>query len=426
MYIKATEKGQALVLIAIAAIGLFGFAALSIDGSRAYSDKRNAQNAADSAALAASLGYSRGFDDYLQSAEDRATSNGYDNGETSDVTIEVADIAAGSGVCPGNAAGKEFTVTIVSYVDTTFARVIGRDQVTNAVTATARGCSYTLGALFDGNAIVGLSPNPSSNCAVDTGNSNSKAWNVTGGGVFSNGCLQHPNGTLNIPDDKCITSVGNANTNGGGSHDCVLEGQSTAAYAYPTDVVAMMPPDPCTGTITSGRYAGGGKVPTSTQLTSDPAIFQNDIFCISDLDALDDKHVELTNATLYVTDQSFDMRFNGGGNSGFFGTASTSGTYQGYYMIIKMISTLTAANLAPANNCNQYFDFRGNGNLSTVGTILAPSTCVDYRGNSTGSSTRSQLIFYRFTGNGGSQITVDYRAGDNPTAPEDASISFLK
>ncbi len=78
MHLKATEKGQALILIALAAVGLFGFPALAIDGSRAYSDKRNAQNAADSAALAAALGYSRGNVDYIQSAADRATSDGYD------------------------------------------------------------------------------------------------------------------------------------------------------------------------------------------------------------------------------------------------------------------------------------------------------------------------------------------------------------
>jgi len=49
---KLPEKGQALILVALAAIGLFAFAALAIDGSRMFSDKRHAQNAADTAALA--------------------------------------------------------------------------------------------------------------------------------------------------------------------------------------------------------------------------------------------------------------------------------------------------------------------------------------------------------------------------------------
>ena len=73
MIIKAKEKGQALILIALAAIGLFAFGALAIDGSRAYSDKRHAQNAADTAALAGALAYSRASD-INTVAQARATS----------------------------------------------------------------------------------------------------------------------------------------------------------------------------------------------------------------------------------------------------------------------------------------------------------------------------------------------------------------
>ncbi len=55
MKLKSSERGQALVLIAFAAVGLFAFTALAIDGSRVYSDRRHAQNAADTSALAAAL-----------------------------------------------------------------------------------------------------------------------------------------------------------------------------------------------------------------------------------------------------------------------------------------------------------------------------------------------------------------------------------
>src|SRR5512134_3470129 len=130
MFIKANEKGQALILIALAAIGLFAFAALAIDGSMAFSDKRHAQNAADAAALAGALAYVR-EDDIDTAARTRATENGYDGGATSDVTITTTDIAAASGKCPGNTAGREVKVTIDSQVDTTFARVIGINQFKN-------------------------------------------------------------------------------------------------------------------------------------------------------------------------------------------------------------------------------------------------------------------------------------------------------
>jgi Flp pilus assembly protein TadG len=46
-----SERGQALVLIALAMTALVGFVALSIDGGMAYAQRREAQNAADRAAV---------------------------------------------------------------------------------------------------------------------------------------------------------------------------------------------------------------------------------------------------------------------------------------------------------------------------------------------------------------------------------------
>jgi hypothetical protein len=414
MYIKKSEKGQALILIVFAAIGLFAFAALAIDGSMAFSDRRHAQNAADTAALAGALAYVR-ENDITAAAQVRTTENGYDGGVKSDVNVTTTPIAAGSHKCPGDTTGMEVMVTIVSNVDTTFARVIGRNMLVNTVSATAIGCDFYRKALFNGDAIVGLKPDTTGGCAIDTGNSNAKSWTTRGGGVFSNSCLEHPNGTLNIPNDKCITTVGYAHTGGGGTHSCVQQNLGAeAAYAFPTDITALMPPDPCTGTITNGRYAAGGKVPANGQTT-----FDNDIFCISDFSTLN-AHIVLNNATLYVTDESFSTRFNGGGNTGFFGTATSSGVYQGYYLIVKLLSK------AAADRCDQYFDFRGNGNLQLVGTILAPSTCLDYRGNSTGYSTHSQMIFYQFTGNGNATIDVTYQADENHKVPVNPSITLSK
>src|SRR6476659_8811430 len=80
------ERGQALIVIALAAVGLFAIAGLAIDGTAKFSDRRHAQNAADTAALAGSLSLIHGnttvvHDDVKQwqiDALDRATSNGYD------------------------------------------------------------------------------------------------------------------------------------------------------------------------------------------------------------------------------------------------------------------------------------------------------------------------------------------------------------
>src|ERR1700694_1185754 len=49
----SAQRGQAIVLIAIMLAVLVGMAALAIDGSRAYSLRRDLQDAVDAAALAA-------------------------------------------------------------------------------------------------------------------------------------------------------------------------------------------------------------------------------------------------------------------------------------------------------------------------------------------------------------------------------------
>ena len=57
-----SERGQALIIFALAAIGLFGIVGLAIDGSAKFSDRRHAQNAADTAALAAALAKANAID----------------------------------------------------------------------------------------------------------------------------------------------------------------------------------------------------------------------------------------------------------------------------------------------------------------------------------------------------------------------------
>jgi Flp pilus assembly protein TadG len=145
-----SEKGQAIVMVAFAVIGLVAFAALAIDGGRLFSDKRHAQNAADSAALAVALALTRsptGQDDayYFAVAEDAAEKsaaiNGYDDNEvTNDVRIKLTETDKATKECNGAYHGTDAQVTIVSTIDTTLARVIGRNQLSNTVTAYARFC----------------------------------------------------------------------------------------------------------------------------------------------------------------------------------------------------------------------------------------------------------------------------------------------
>lgn len=423
MFIKASEKGQALILITLAAIGLFAFAALAIDGSRVYSEKRHAQNAADAAALAGALEYTRNnsvSDSGISTkAQSRATSNGYDDDITSnDVTVSIVAIPSGvSSPCPGKTAGKDITVTIKAYVDTTFARVIGRDQVTTAVTATSRACGFYFEPLFLGDAVVGLDDNKDPRyCGIDSGTGD---WVVKGGGVRSNGCATAKK-DFELDDDACLTTTGVAADPSEFPGECL---QTTTKPISTTYVDKVMPKNPCTGTITSGRYAGGGKVASGGQLT-----FSNDVFCLDQIDYFDSEEIVLNNATLYVMDMSFDLKFPGN-DGGFSGTATQAGTYagseeyDGFFMVIarNIASPCTSFQHGP-----QTMVLRGNVGDDLTGTIFAPSSCIDLRGTSDGNAMKSQVIAWKVTSNGDATLTVDYDVEDNHQDPVYPTISVLK
>lgn len=425
MHHNSSEKGQALIIIALAAIVLFGFAALAIDGSRIFSDKRHAQNAADTSALAGALAYTRndhaGDDDddddggggmnvIRTAARDRATSNGYDDGATNDVTVTAIDVPSGG--CPGNVSGKDITVEIVSNVNTTFARVIGRTQVTNVVTATSRACGFYQASLFDGNAVVGLNPSIT-NCAFDSGQSNSAHWKIEGGGIFSNGCAHSKNNDSVDLVDGCVTSVGSSS-----NFSCQQPFQISQAKSYPAYVLEIMPPNPCDGT------AGDvGLAPPASGST-----FNNGVYCISDLDAYDQKDIILNNATLYVTDTDFNLKFAGGG--GFSGTPTSGGDFMNYYMVIAYDPTP-----CPGFNDNnsQVIQYRGNGQGTFSGTILAPSACLDLRGNGDTNGIHSQIIGYNVSSNGNAggnsgdeSVYINFQEDENHKIPVYPSISMLR
>jgi len=75
---KKSEQGQAIVLVALALVVVFGFAALAVDGGRSYSEKRRAQNAADAAAYAAAMAAAEG-QNWRQAALDQLVLNDFND-----------------------------------------------------------------------------------------------------------------------------------------------------------------------------------------------------------------------------------------------------------------------------------------------------------------------------------------------------------
>lgn len=434
MHHYSSEKGQALILIALAAIGLFGFAALAIDGSMVFSDRRHAQNAADTAALAAALAYSRNIDLYGaddnpyarvkdivdNAALDRTTSNGYDNGAKNDVTITAVDVPAGT--CPSG-VGKDFIVTITSYVQTTFARVIGRDMVTNTVTATSRVCGRYRGPLFNGNAIVSLAPDGTG--YEGNGNAN---WIIEGGGIFANSAswiaahCQSSATSITVPSVTVVGDVdwGNCAMNISGSTDTNATQLTYAQYS------SLFPRQPaCNGTasLSGGQWrpqagADGSRV----AFVSGDMDFAPGLYCVTN-NTVGPYHGEITGSgvTFYISSYNFELKLNGAGNS-FNATAPTSGEFAGVLMYMAPLVDANG-NLLPSN---QELDLRGNGDEDIVGNIIAPSAYVTMFGNAGAGALDSQVIAYRVDSGGTTDVHIAYHANNNYEADVPNSLTLLR
>jgi len=429
------ESGQALILITLAAVGLFAFAALAIDGSRVYSDKRHAQNAADTAALAGALAYARAEEDDIEDEDDildviedaaqpRASDNGYDGGAKNDVTISFVDNDDG---CPSG-EGINITVHIDSDLDMTLARVIGRSQFRNQATSITHSCRPDEGIPFDGNAVVGLrefkpGDKDDKDCGITSGTSN---WTVTGGGVWSNGCaaakkdfILDGDGDPDDPNTKCVSGTHFEDPD---DFPCTTPVDESDIFDM-TYVERVMPdPDPCEGALgADGRYATGGKKATSGQTDFNGGV-TGDVFCLEQIDYFDGEMITVTNATLYVTDQEFEIKYTGSeGSTGIYGTAPTSGTYAGYFMVVEPNTG------KPCTDFNgkhmQTMELRGNGSQFIAGMILAPTSCIDFRGSSDGKFV-GQVIGYMVSGNGAATFEVNYDPDAMPMISEDGSISM--
>jgi Flp pilus assembly protein TadG len=75
----AGQRGQLLVVFALTLIAMIGMVGLIIDGGDTFLQRRDAQNVADAAAMAAGYAYANGVDP-TTAAQTTAASNGYTNG----------------------------------------------------------------------------------------------------------------------------------------------------------------------------------------------------------------------------------------------------------------------------------------------------------------------------------------------------------
>ncbi|RPJ24099.1 MAG: hypothetical protein EHM33_18930 [Chloroflexi bacterium] len=382
------EQGQALILIALAAIGLFGFTALAIDGSAAFSDRAQAQNAADTAAFAAALTRIRGGD-WVQSGLARAEINGYQNDGQSNVVH--VHCPPESGQYAGNS--EYLQVIIESTIQTTFARVVGVNQVHNWVEAVTHVEPPTRAPLYSGAAMVALKPEGRG--AFRSHGTN--ATSVVGSGIFvnsNNSCAFEQVGNSVIDALAGIQIVGGACLNGS-----ITPATSITPKAAPVPYPPVnLPPEPSCAqdAVQSGNTLSPGNW-SETFPPRGVTHLQPGIYCVEGMFMVN-AHDTLTGDGVLIYMRSGNVHWDGKAQINL--TAPTSGPYAGLLIYLPMSN-------------EEGMIINGNSDSSFVGTFLAPASDIQINGTAGVEGYHSQIIGYTIDLIGTADMLVEYNQNEN-------------
>jgi hypothetical protein len=480
MYHKKSEKGQALVIIALAAVGLFAFTALAIDGSRVFSDRRHAQNAADTAALAAALAKIR-TPDYppnapdapilaaIAAGEDRAESNGYVTDADTMVEVNFCNEAGLNPPCEGLPASADTPEEQAEYIqvvirlttNTTFARIIGRNTVPSIVTAIARAKPGSFSPLLEDMALAAMNlHNP--DAMLGHGNIN---LDVNGGDVFVNSDYTGscpPSGAMGVDGNGIYQAegyqlVGTLCQRGNPDLDESVVQSTTQVPMFadldPPDITC----DPGSGlvgtTFTPGTY-GHIDIPGGTYT------FENGNYCFTDGIYLHGVvNIIANNANFLITAGEFFSNANGtfdcttllvhiNGGSGMRFNGSTEFDCNGVTFFASTgtlewngaeSSTLIAPSTGDYANLLIYFpstnpsalSINGNSDSTLQGSIIAAASPISILGNSTSVAGNpleltSQIIGDTVNIGGNGNIVINYEPGQQFSLSDPHAISLTE
>jgi Flp pilus assembly protein TadG len=390
------ERGQALIVIVLAIVALAGMAGLVIDGGNVFLDKRNAQNAADSAALAAALTRGRGGSNAASVALDSAAQNGYNNdGSTNKVEVHYPPA---DGPYKNNA--EYVQVVITSNVKTYFARVLGFRQLTNKVEATARTKTPEVREILNGQAVISLAPNSDCNNKKAFWVHGEATLDITGGGVFVNSAnnqcafIQNGSGSIRIRDNHQINVVGAA----------MIQKPQLLTPGVTVGVASTSYPPP----FFMPKFGCGSEAVVSEDGTSMTSGSWDDVFpplgvthlepgtyCLKKgMDIQGD--LEGSNVVFKITDG--DIHWSGTANIQL--TAPPKGEQKGLLIYV------------PMDNPNKIV--LNAGEESNIrGTILAPASEIHLNGNDSKAGFKSQIIGYTIDVNGDSNVIINYKDDQN-------------
>jgi Putative Flp pilus-assembly TadE/G-like len=128
---ETRDGGQVLVIFALALVAIVAMTGLVIDGGSAFVQRRDQQNVADSAAMAAGYAYANGGDATAATTAARSTAaaNGYVHG-VDGVSVDVTMV--------NNSPGRSFVVSLTGVHRNSFSSIVGMPTWPVSTTATAK------------------------------------------------------------------------------------------------------------------------------------------------------------------------------------------------------------------------------------------------------------------------------------------------
>ncbi|MCD6425644.1 MAG: hypothetical protein J7L35_09070 [Anaerolineales bacterium] len=423
------EEGQIIVFLSLVLVGLLGIGALALDGGMLFSDRRDAQNAADASSLAgasAAAYYMRSnsvnynaficgtsgteFTSAVAELEaiSRAASNDYvidtdtSDNHGVDVICEITDMLSYE--------DKHIDVITKITRDTSsnFAHLVYDGPLRNEVEAVAR--VYPPMPLAFGKAIIALNDSACSGNKYGVIFSGTSQTTVTGGGVWSNGCLTG-NGT------SFTVTVNDGGVGFAGSSTGTLSNINPAPLYIPSEI-------PTYSTIVQEPDCSGlpnRTVPNHGDATLEPGVYDEikwtggnltldpGLYCVTG-----SKGISLTGGSLLGDGVTIFLTSGGVSISGNVDPVDLRAPDE----TPNPSPAIAGVLIYLANGNSNTISVTGNSTAFYLGTVYAPDGDLYFSGSSgTNPTFNTQLIGNNVEVSGGATIDINFNDEENFEKP---------
>jgi len=431
---RKSERGQSIVILALALVGLLGFTALAVDGGMAYNERRLAQSAADAASLAGARAASTSLE---------AAGFVYDTNLDSCAGGTPADVTTAMGVAESAAVARAGTNTYSIDTDLTdtngvnasfgcqdygpwadkyidvrtmvtrdipmaFVQLFLPQGLRNTVESVARLRPRTV--FYYGNAVVALKEtcdnDPGNKGGVTFGGSNTTT--VTGGGVYSNACMVR-SGHSPITAPSFSYRSGDAPSPQTSPPAQNVGGPPLPPFDVPEPRCDLLPLNPARGKDTTnhdltiyypGRYTNTITAHGNYDITRDRGTkirLEPGLYCLSNGMTLNGGFIEGNGVTLYLT--GGDFQTNGGAEIHLTAPTDQNQANQSIVGMLIYVSEDHVGTVTMTGNAGSYY----------IGAVYNPSGSCNVIGTSNGMHDfSSQIVCGTVKITGDATITVKY------------------